>query len=167
MSTTEEARRLADSAHLGYRVGWQRQAAATLRAQAEQIERLTTKAAADRSQTLRAVAELNRLHSGIERLQAERDAAQEHYMKACGLVAQMHMAAMGQTIGPKRGVVEDVADVRAERDALRADAERYRWLRDHGDRGCTEKDGYGGQTLLMGQDLDAAIDAALAAKEPR
>ena len=43
-----------------------------------------------------------------------------------------------------------------------ADAERYRWLREHGDTRCTEKDGYGGRTLLMGDDLDAAIDAARA-----
>lgn len=48
-----------------------------------------------------------------------------------------------------------------------ADAERYRWLREHGDRGCTEKDGYGGQTLRMGDDLDAAIDAARAQAQKR
>jgi hypothetical protein len=42
------------------------------------------------------------------------------------------------------------------------DAERYRWLRAHGDNHCTEKDGYGGQTLKMGDCLDVAVDAAMA-----
>jgi len=52
----------------------------------------------------------------------------------------------------------------AERDALRADAERYRWLRTARDWGfwcCHGKDGEGGQILKYGADLDAAIDAAL------
>ena len=53
------------------------------------------------------------------------------------------------------------AALRAELDALRRDAERYRHLREHGDIGCTEKDGYGGQTLRMGEDLDAVVDAAM------
>jgi len=43
---------------------------------------------------------------------------------------------------------------------LEADAGRYRWLREQGDYGCTEKDGYGGQRLMTGEQLDAAIDAA-------
>ena len=49
--------------------------------------------------------------------------------------------------------------------ALRADAERYRWLRTARDWGfwcCHEKDGEGGQILKFGADLDAAIDAAMA-----
>jgi hypothetical protein len=54
--------------------------------------------------------------------------------------------------------------LRAEVEALRKDAERYKWLRDHGDTGCTEKDGYGGQTLRMDERLDAAIDAAMGDK---
>lgn len=45
---------------------------------------------------------------------------------------------------------------------LRKDAKRYRWLREHGDNRCTEKDGYGGQTLKMGDCLDLAVDAAMA-----
>lgn len=56
----------------------------------------------------------------------------------------------------------EIERLTAERDALRADAERYRWLREHGETGCTEKDGYGGRALQMGADLDAAIDAARA-----
>ena len=53
-------------------------------------------------------------------------------------------------------------DLLAERDALRADVERYRWLRSHSDGfwSCHEKDGYGGDVLKYGGDLDAAIDAA-------
>lgn len=54
----------------------------------------------------------------------------------------------------------------AEVEGLRRDAERYRWLRDNGDWRCTEKDGYGGQTLMMGDRLDAAVEAAIAATEP-
>lgn len=56
----------------------------------------------------------------------------------------------------------DFSRLRAERDALRADVERYRWLRSHPDGfwSCHEKDGYGGDVLKYGGDLDAAIDAA-------
>jgi hypothetical protein len=55
----------------------------------------------------------------------------------------------------------EIERLRAERDALLADAGRYRWLRSA--RGenfwhCHEKDGYGGQILMYGVDLDAAID---------
>lgn len=54
-----------------------------------------------------------------------------------------------------------IRELLAERDALKADAERYRWLREHvSDGRCTEKDGYGGYTLRFGESLDAAIDAA-------
>jgi hypothetical protein len=48
-----------------------------------------------------------------------------------------------------------------EVDAMRKDAERYRWLRKHGDELCTEKDGYGGSQLKTGDMLDSAIDAAM------
>ena len=49
---------------------------------------------------------------------------------------------------------------------LEADAARYRWLREQGDYGCTEKDGYGGQRLMTGEQLDAAIDAARSQASP-
>jgi len=55
----------------------------------------------------------------IAELEAERD-------QACKLVAEMHAAATGYIQGPKRGVVEDVADLAAERDQLRAEVERLR-----------------------------------------
>ena len=58
--------------------------------------------------------------------------------------------------------------LRAEVDALRKDAERYRWLRDP----CSGAEhviyysrGDYGRGLMSGSMLDAAIDAALAAKE--
>jgi hypothetical protein len=60
-------------------------------------------------------------------------------------------------------LLERFAALVGERDALRADAERYRWLRTTRDGGfwcCHEKDGEGGQILKYEADLDAAIDAA-------
>lgn len=41
-----------------------------------------------------------------------------NYERACQTIAAMHAAAMGEVTGPNRGVVEDVADLRAERDRL-------------------------------------------------
>jgi len=41
------------------------------------------------------------------------------YDSACEQIAAMHAAAVGEVRGPIRGVVEDVADLRAERDELR------------------------------------------------
>ncbi len=56
---------------------------------------------------------------------------------------------------------DELQRLRAEVEALRANDRRYRHLREHGDAGCTEKDGYGGQQLRMGKDLDAHVDAAI------
>jgi hypothetical protein len=56
---------------------------------------------------------LDELYFDIDNLHA----AQE---SACGTVAKMHEAAVGEVTGPIRGVVEDVADIRAR--ALRAEA---------------------------------------------
>ena len=42
------------------------------------------------------------------------------YTGACQTIAEMHAAAVGAVTGPRIGVVEDVAAVRAELDALRA-----------------------------------------------
>lgn len=53
--------------------------------------------------------------------QAEQEAARykDDHLRSCQLVAELHAAATGRTgEGPRRGVVEDVADVRAERDHL-------------------------------------------------
>lgn len=40
----------------------------------------------------------------------------EDYEQSCRLVAEMHAAAIGEIAGPRRGVVEDVQDLRIERD---------------------------------------------------
>lgn len=59
--------------------------------------------------------------------EAEQDAARykDDHLRCCVLVADMHAAATGREgEGPWRGVVEDVADVRAERDKLKAETER-------------------------------------------
>lgn len=57
----------------------------------------------------------------LKQMRAERDEAQCGYERACITVVRMHSAATGQAgFGPKRGVVEDVGDLRAERDALLA-----------------------------------------------
>lgn len=46
------------------------------------------------------------------------------YFGACGLVAKMHEAAVGEITGPVRGVVEDVADVRAELVGLKSELDQ-------------------------------------------
>ena len=61
----------------------------------------------------------------ITRLRAEIENVANEYADACHLVAQMHHAATGYTQGPKLGVVEDVAALRAEAEALRKDAEQW------------------------------------------
>jgi hypothetical protein len=56
-----------------------------------------------------------------------------------------------------------IARVIQERDALKADAERYRWLRDfvpHRLIFTIVADAFSGDTILFENDLDAAIDAA-------
>ena len=69
----------------------------------------------------------------------------------------------------------EVLELIAENEALRADAERYRWLRDPDH--CEEDflDGpadnivvgsCGGEDILWSEQLDAAVDAAMS-KEPK
>ena len=75
------------------------------------------------------------------------------------------------TIGPAPGVLagllESVKDQAAEIDALRADAERYRWLRDPC-AGAENAVMYGrgdfGRGLMSGVMMDEAIDAAMGEK---
>lgn len=52
--------------------------------------------------------------------------------------------------------------VEVERDALKADAERYRWLRDWdwATHDIVPMTGRYGTEAILGRDLDAAIDAA-------
>ena len=69
---------------------------------------------------------LDILRSKNKQLEAERDQLKEDYQRTCHLVAQMHMAAMNGVIGPKRGVIEDIADLREERDQLAAQNDAMR-----------------------------------------
>lgn len=55
----------------------------------------------------------------LKQLQYELQEAKSNYDSACGLVAQMHCAAVGCVQGPKRGVLEDVEDLVSERDRLK------------------------------------------------
>jgi len=96
----------------------------------------------------------------LKDLEAERD-------DACRLVAQMHYAATGYMQGPIRGVVEDIADLKTERDQLhaeierlRADAERYRWLRDN-EHIRRLDDAYWRYRTYSADICDAEIDAAI------
>ena len=49
-----------------------------------------------------------------DELEKEKDEMRARWESACGTVAAMHAAAVGEVCGPRRGVVEDVADLRAE-----------------------------------------------------
>lgn len=103
----------------------------------------------------------------IERLTAERDEAQGNYLRACGTVADMHAAAVGEFgTGPRRGVVEDVQDLRAERNAALEDARRLRAVLCRVDDNPTLEYMAGGvyTIALNGSDL-IEIRAALAAQK--
>lgn len=65
----------------------------------------------------------------IERLDTELRLAKEDHQRCCELVAAMHMAAIGGVRGPMRGVVQDIADLRADRDYLRLEIDRARQRR--------------------------------------
>lgn len=54
-----------------------------------------------------------RANDQIKELRAENERLRDEYLNACALVANMHKAAVGEITGPVRGVVEDVADLRA------------------------------------------------------
>jgi hypothetical protein len=60
-------------------------------------------------------------------------------------------------------LLERITALEAERDTLAKDAERYRWLRDVGDKTWTpfcQRLGWHGQGFNMDRRIDAAIDAA-------
>lgn len=65
----------------------------------------------------------------LAELEKEVELIKKDYLGACKTIAEMHEAAVGKVTGPKRGVVEDVADVRT----LLADAVRIikLWIRFH------------------------------------
>ncbi len=79
-----------------------------------------------RAQLVEARERIDLIASQANRLNDEKNAAEsqladmkENYERACGTVAKMHAAAMGEVTGPKRGVVEDVADMKERADAWR------------------------------------------------
>lgn len=59
----------------------------------------------------------------IKSAELEVQAMRTSHDNACALVASMHEAAMGKVCEPVLGIVEDVADLRAERDSLKAQLE--------------------------------------------
>lgn len=66
-------------------------------------------------------AEYDRLTAALTAERAAREEAGRNYNGACQTIARMHEAATGRSgEAPIRGVVEDLADMRAERDALAA-----------------------------------------------
>lgn len=54
-----------------------------------------------------------KLRSQRDELHAENERHRAAHQSACKLVADMHAAAVGEVRGPNRGVVEDIADLRA------------------------------------------------------
>ena len=110
-------------------------------------------------------------HTGMRRLlldvraaldtqAAEIAALKADYLRACQTIAAMHEAATGRTgEAPWLGVVEDVAALKAERDALREDALRYRWLRGGNDSQQYEAEKW--MTYMDPERLDAEIDDAM------
>ena len=56
----------------------------------------------------------------IERIEDELEHTKADYLNACETIANMHCAAVGEVTGPKRGVVDDIEDLRLERDAILA-----------------------------------------------
>lgn len=62
----------------------------------------------------------------IAELEAENERLKADHEAACIIIADMHAAAMGEVTGPKRGVVEDVADVRSELNSTKEELETER-----------------------------------------
>ncbi|MFM9777071.1 hypothetical protein [Streptomyces scabiei] len=97
----------------------------------DQLDALQLKAA----RMQHAVAEYAKLRVQLEDTERERDEHKQSYLKACTTIAAMHAAAVGRgDLGPVRGVVEDVEDVRlraekAEAAVQRLTALRERWVK--------------------------------------
>ncbi len=105
-----------------------------LKAEVERLNRATLTEQAE-AETQRA--ENKRLRTAVQRIsdvdggfkecldkelmkeRAEVERLREDHGQACELVARMHAAAIGEVSGPRRGVVEDVEDLKAEVERLR------------------------------------------------
>lgn len=132
----------------------------------EQVEQATAELRAERDALYRANIEataaydywLTESKERGQKAEAERDALKQRL--------QLHDACNG--VMGERGYVPECISLRAERDALRADAERYRWLASRAHK-KTSYDRYGnGAHWSIGffsddsrHALDAVIDAAL------
>lgn len=62
-------------------------------------------------------AEIERLHEKLGEVSVSAEESHADYKGACVTIAAMHAAALGEVTGPRRGIVEDVADVRARLNA--------------------------------------------------
>ena len=107
-----------------------------------------------------AAAELRRLHAEVERLRAQLPAGMQHCTIVFEQCAKGHGNLTATNWVRHPCLVCALDELRAEVERLRADAERYRWLRDmnhwpacFGSHSAPEP--------VRGSDLDAAIDAAL------
>lgn len=192
MSTTDEARRLAGQrppGAYGALYDWAIEAEQMLRAKADQIERLTAERDALKATLHDELTENLRLRdmggarqdegmtAYIERLVAERDAEAARAELHADLCARTAQALGLERFEGRSDMPERVAALVAERDGLRADAERYRWLRDGDSNPCAGwciaywdiDDAEWVADCRDARFIDAAIDAArgaLAAKEP-
>lgn len=57
---------------------------------------------------------LDVVKSAIKQLKAELSEAKKKHKRACKTIAAMHAAAVGEVREPRRGLVEDVAELRKE-----------------------------------------------------
>jgi len=81
-------------------------------------------------------------------------------------VAARYEARIAEAERSRDELVQKMHQLERARDALRADAERYRHLRDSGDTSIyAMRFDLEGDTPVDGPDLDASIDAARAAQE--
>lgn len=104
----------------------------------------------------------------VAALKAELERTKNDYQRACGLVADMHAAAVGEMTGPRLGVVEDVAALKAERDAAMKDAERYRWCVSNNMVLSGGSSAFGWPIAPVGRaEWDRYIDAAITKTEGR
>ncbi|MCC6489100.1 MAG: hypothetical protein IT364_16495, partial [Candidatus Hydrogenedentes bacterium] len=77
-----------------------------------------------------------------------------------GILARLYGHPDGTVINSARRINDAIATLRAERDALRADAERYRWLRAAQSQTARNWIVINNRNMYGEHELDAAIDAA-------
>ena len=92
-----------------------------------------------------------------------RYAVRSHYSDPFSITANFRLSQRAEE------AADAIRDLRAERDALAKDAERYRWLRDGrvSHRISVFDASVKEYALLVEDEVDAAIDAALAAQEQK